>query len=35
MRRIRWLLAIALLVPQTSFALQLHWSTGSTDLTVS
>lgn len=35
MRRFHWLLAVVLFVPQTSFALQLRWSTGSTDLTVS
>lgn len=34
MRRIQWLLALVLLVPQSSIALQLHWSSGSTDLTV-
>ena len=34
MRRASWILALALLVPEASFALQLHWSTGSTDLTV-
>src|SRR5262245_46028674 len=34
MRRIQWLLALVLPAPQVSFALRLHWSSGSTDLTV-
>ncbi len=35
MCRIRWFIALVLLVPQISFALQLRWSTGATDLTFS
>jgi hypothetical protein len=33
MRRIGWFLALALFLPQTSSAIQLRWSDGSTDLT--
>ena len=35
MCRIRWITVLMLLVPQVSFALQLRWSSGSPDLTVS
>jgi hypothetical protein len=35
MSRIRWFAVLILLVPQAAFALQLRWSQGSTDLSVS
>lgn len=35
MRRVPWLLALMLLVPQTASSLQLRWSSGASDLTFS
>lgn len=32
MSRIRWLFMLMSLIPQSAFALQLHWSSGATDL---